>query len=148
MSDISYERLRRRVSEDLNAHTKEFGKIVEDVDRYFRYLGLGTAVWHPEKVHGTNLGGLDAESYVGYSRIEGKWGLVIRTIERDHETHAFVSQRVYTIGSSGNMELVANALRKIPELVQLLEKTVDQQIRTVAESSGEFEALRKAERES
>jgi hypothetical protein len=148
MSDISYERLRKRVSEDLNAHTKEFGKIVEDVDRYFRYLGLGMAVWHPDKVHGNNLGGLEAESYVGYARIEGKWGLIIRTIERDHETRAFVSQRVYPIGASGNMELVANALRKIPELVRLLEKAVDQQIRTVAESKGEFEALRNAERES
>ncbi len=148
MSDIRYEKLRRRVSEDLNARVKEFGKTVEDVDRYFRYLGLGMAVWHPEKIHSLNLGGLEAESYVGYSRIEGKWGLIIRTIERDQETRAFVSQRVYTIGSSGNTELVANALRRIPELIQLLEKAVDQQIKTIAEAAGEFESLRNTDRES
>jgi hypothetical protein len=148
MSDRSYEKLRRRVLEELNTRIKEFGKIVEDVDRYFRYLGLGMAVWHGEKIHTTNLGGLDAESYIGYSRIEGKWGLVLRTIERDHESHAFVSQRVYTIESCGNVEIVANALKKIPELMQLLEKAVDQQIKTIAQAGGEFESLRNPDRES
>ena len=147
MSDISYEKLRRRVSEELSPRAKELSKTVEEVDRYFRYLGLGMAVWHPEKIHETNLGGLDAETYIGYSRIEGKWGLILRTIERDHESRAFVSQRVYTIESCGNVEIQANALRKIPELMSLLEKAVDQQIKTAARSTGEFESLRNADRE-
>jgi hypothetical protein len=147
MSDISYEKLRKRVSDELNTHAKEFGKTVEDIDRYFRYLGLGMAVWHPEKIHVTNLGGLDAESYIGYSRIEGKWGLIVRTIERDHDSRAFVSQRVYTIESSGNMELVANALRKIPELIRLIDKAISDQIGTLAQVGSEFEGLRDPDNE-
>ena len=142
MSDINYEKVRKRVADDLNPRVKDFGKTVEDVDRYFRYLGLGMAVWHPERIHTANLGGLDAESYIGYSRVEGKWSLVIRTIERDHESHAFVSQRVYTIESCGNMEIAMNALKKIPELMILLDKAIDQQIKTVDQAAGEFEALR------
>ena len=142
MSEITYEKLRNRVSDGLNLRIKEFGKTVEDVDRSFRYLGLGSAVWHPERIYMANIGGLDAESYIGYSRIEGKWGLMIRTIERDHESHAFVSQRVYTIGSSGNMDLVTNALRKIPELMRLIEKAINQQIRAIEQAGKEFEALR------
>ncbi len=142
MSEITYEKLRSRVSDELNLQIKEFGKTVEDVDRYFRYLGLGTPVWHPERIHMANIGGLDAESYIGYSRIEGKWGLIIRTIERDHETHSFVNQRVFKIGSSGNMELVINALRKIPELVRSIDRAIEQQLKAVAQAGKEFEGLR------
>jgi hypothetical protein len=148
MSNNDYEKIRKRVSDDLNPRIKEFGKTVEDVDRYFRYLGLGMAVWHSERIHAGNLGGLDAESYIGYSRVEGKWGLVIRTIERDHESNAFVSQRVYTIESCGNVEIVANALRMIPELIKLLDKAIDQQINTVEQAGREFEGLRNQDRES
>jgi len=104
-------------------------------------------VWYPEKIYAANLGGLDAESYVGYSRVEGKWGLNIRTIERDRETRAFVSQRVYTIESSGNMELVVNALRKIPELMVSLDSLIDRQIKAL-EQAGDFEKLRDASREA
>ncbi len=142
MSDITYEDLRKRVSDELNIGMKEFGKTVEEIDRFFRYLGFGMAVWHPEKIHAANVGGLDAESYIGYSRSEGKWGLIIRTIERDHQTQSFVSQRVYTIESSGNVELVANALRKIPELMRAIDQAIGRQIRTLAESAGEFEGMR------
>jgi len=143
MSDVDNRKIRKRVSDELNVRVKEFGKTVQDVNRYFKYLGLGTAVWYPEKIYAANLGGLDAESYVGYSRVEGKWGLNIRTIERDHETRAFVGQRVYTIESSGNMELVVNALRKIPELLVSIDSLIDRQIK-VLEEAGDFEKLRDA----
>ena len=147
MGDITYEKLRMRVSDDLNTRIKDFGKTVEEIDRHFRYLGLLTAVWYPERIHSANIGGLDAESYVGYSRIEGRWGLILRTIERDHESHAFVSQRVYTIGSCGNMDLVINALRKIPELMQLVEKAIEQQVKALVQAGNEFEALRNPDHE-
>jgi hypothetical protein len=142
MSEITFETLRKRVSDDLNTRIKEFGITVEEIARHFRYLGLEKAVWHPDQIHAANIGGLDAESYLGYSRIEGKWGLVIRTIERDHESRAFVNQRVYTIGSCGNMEIVVHALRKIPELMRHVEKSIELQIKTLVQSGSEFESLR------
>lgn len=142
MSEITYDRLRTRVSDDLNARSKEFGKTVEEIDRHFRYLGLLTPVWHPDRVYSANFGGLEAESFIGYSRIEGRWGLIIRTIERDLESHAVVSQRVYPIGSAGNMELVTSALRKIPELIRLIERAVERQVNALAQAGQEFEPLR------
>ena len=81
--------LRKRISDNLNTGMKEFGKTVGDISRNFRSLGLETAVWYPEKIHSTNLGGIVADSYFGYSRIEGKWGLIIRTIERDSRKPGF-----------------------------------------------------------
>ena len=49
MSEITYEKLRSRVSDELNSRIKEFGRTVEDVDRYFRYLGLGRPCGIPKR---------------------------------------------------------------------------------------------------
>jgi hypothetical protein len=138
MSTLTYEKLKNRVSENLNDRTKAFRKTVGDVSGNFRNLGLESAVWYPEKIHTANIGGLDADSYIGYSRVEGKWGLIVRTIEHDRDSHAFVSQRVYTIESCGNLEIVVNALRKVPELMLCLNKTVDNQINLLSQTAGEF----------
>lgn len=142
MSDLTYETLRKRITDDLNARIKEFGKTVEEIDRHFRYLGLGKPVWHPEKIHSADIGGLEAESYFGYARIEGKWGLIIRTIERDHVSHAFVNQRVYPLVSCGNMAILVNALRKIPELMHYIEKSVEVQMDALIQTGNEYDGLR------
>jgi hypothetical protein len=141
MNDITFENLSARALDNMT-QMKEFSRTVEDIGRNFRNLGLGMAVWHPEKIHSTNLGGIDAESYVGYSRIEGKWGLLIRTIERDRETRNFVNQRVYWIESCGNMEIVLNGLRKTQELALLINEVIDRQSKALSQVGLEFEELR------
>jgi len=141
MSKITYEKLRKHVSENLNPPIREFSKTVGDISRNFKTLGLETAVWFPEKIHTANLGGIDADSYVGYSRIEGRWGILIRIIERDHESRAYVNQRVITLESCGNMEIVAGALKKVRDLVLSIHAAVDHQIETIARSSSEITEL-------
>jgi hypothetical protein len=145
MSEITYEKIRNNVSEGLNPRIREFSKTVEDISRNFKNLGFETAVWHPEKIHTVNLGGVDADSYVGYSRIEGRWGLMIRTIERDHESRAFVSQRVITIESCGNMELVLSALERVRDLVPLIHQAVERQIKAMKRLDRGIEDLRDPE---
>lgn len=145
MSEITYEKIRSVVAESLNPRIREFSKTVEDISRNFRNLGFETAVWHPEKIHTANLGGVDADSYVGYSRIEGRWGLMIRTIERDHESRAYVNQRVMTIESCGNMEIVLSALERIRELVPLVQQAVERQIKAMKQLDRGIESLRDPE---
>jgi hypothetical protein len=142
MSALTYDSLRMRISESLSDRKKEFNKTVAEISENFRNLGFGSAVWYPEKIHTTNLGGIDADSYVGYSRVEGRWGLTVRTIERDHESHAFVNQRVFTIESCGNIEIVVNALRKAPELMHCLENATENQITTLTQLNNGMEKLR------
>ncbi len=142
MSALTYEKLRKRISENLNLRIKDFRQTVADISENFRSLGLETAVWYPERIHTANIGGIDADSYIGYSRIEGRWGLIIRTIEHDHETHAFVSQRVFTIESCGNMEIVTTGLKKIRDLILCIDKAVNHQIKILAQPDQEFRELR------
>jgi len=145
MGDLTYEKLRKHVSEDLSPRKREFGKAVEEISRNFKILGLETAVWYPEKIHTANLGGIDADSYVGYSRIEGRWGLLIRIIERDRESRAYVSQRVITLESCGNMEIVVGALKKVRDLALLIQDATELQIKTISQAESEIMELRNPE---
>jgi hypothetical protein len=145
MSNITYETIRKRVSDNLSPEVKEFRQTIADIGNNFRNLGLETAVWYPEKIHTANFGGIDADSYVGYSRIEGRWGLMIRIIERDRENHSFIGQRVVTIESCGNMEMVVNALKKVRDLIASIQKTTEQQIKLLEKPDPDLEHLRKSD---
>jgi hypothetical protein len=145
MSDITYETLRKHVSENLTVPVREFGKTVGEISRNFRNLGFETATWYPEKIHTTNIGGIIADSYLGYSRVEGRWGLIIRTIERDQESRAFVGHRVYPIESCGNLEIIVHALKKARELLLCISKVADQQIEILKELNGVMDPLRDPE---
>lgn len=135
MSAVSYEDLQKRIAETLNAQIKEFHQVVRETSEDFRNLGLETAVWYPGKIHTGNLGGIEADSYIGYSRLEGRWGLIIRTIEHDHESHAFVSQKLLTLESCRNMEIVVNALKKIEDLMACIKDAVENQIKVLSHRS-------------
>jgi hypothetical protein len=128
MAEDTYDSLKARISGNLSTKRKELAKSVGKISRDFHDLGLEAAVWCPKRIHSANIGGLHAESYIGYSRIEGKWGLNIRTIERDHETRAFVNQRVYALEASGNVEVIVAALKEVPELWKQIAGIVDQEI--------------------
>lgn len=145
MSDIGYEGLRKHISENLAVGLKEFGKTVGDISKNFRSLGLEVAVWYPDKIHSTNIGGIIADSYFGYSRVEGKWGLTIRTLERDGETRAFVGQRVYAIEACRNAEIVVHALKNAPDLLQLMQKATDRQLEIITTLGDGMDALRNPE---
>jgi hypothetical protein len=144
-NNITYDSIRKRVSDNLSPEIKEFRKTIADISNNFRNLGLETAVWYSERIHTANFGGIDADSYVGYSRIEGRWGLMIRIIERDCENHSFIGQRVVTIESCSNMEMVVNALRKVPDLIAFIHKTTEQQIELLEKPDPHFEQFRKSD---
>jgi len=145
MGNITYEKLKKHVSEHLSARINEFSGTVAAIGRNFRNLGFETAVWIPERIHTTNLGGIDADSFIGYSRIEGRWGLMVRTIERDHESRAFVNQRVRTLESCSDIEIVVNALKKVRELVLQIHNAAAKQTEILDGLGGEISELRNPE---
>jgi hypothetical protein len=138
MSSITYEYLQKKVAEDLSLRIQELHKIVREIGENFRNLGLSTSVWFPEKIHTVNIGGMDAESYIGYSRIEGRWGLCVRTLEHELKTHACVSQRVYNLDACGNVEIILNALKTIPDLVRCIDGVIKHQVEILTDPNADI----------
>ncbi len=141
----AYEKLRKQVSEELAPHSREIGKGISDICSNFNALGLETAVWLSEKIHSVNHGGITANSYLGYSRIEGRWGLILRTIERDQESGEFIGQRILTLESCSNLEILANALERIGELMRCIHGAIEQQVEAAEKLGARIKALRSLE---
>jgi hypothetical protein len=76
--------------------------------------------------------------YIGFSRVEGKWGLNVRTIERDRESGAFVNQRVYPLESSGNVEMVVCALKGVGELWKQIARITEQELELLSNLGEDF----------
>ena len=132
MSPVAYEDLQKRIAETLGVQIKEFHKKIFEINEKFRNLGLETSVWYPEKIHTINHGGIVADSYFGYSKLEGRWGLVIRTIEHDQQSHAYVGQRLLAMELCRNMEIGVNALKKVDALMQCIQDAVEKQINVLS----------------
>jgi hypothetical protein len=141
----AYEKLRKQVSEDLVPHSREIGKGISDICSNFKMLGLEAAVWRPEKIHSANLGGVEADTYLGYSRIEGRWGLVIRTIERDQKSGEYIGQRILTLESCSNLEILANSLDRIGELIAFIHESIEQQAKAVEKLEARIKDLQHLE---
>jgi hypothetical protein len=146
---VIYAELQKRISNDLNKNIREFRKTIAEISDLFRGLGSETSAWCPEKIYSKNIGGIIADSYVGYSRIEGKWGLAIRTIERDDTDKVFISKRVYAIESCRNVEIIIKGLEKVEDLLLMIRKTTDAQMELLETTSAVDDTLtriRKPER--
>jgi hypothetical protein len=141
----AYEKLRKQVSDDLAPQTRALGKGIAEIGSHFKMLGLETAVWHPEKIHTSDLGGVIAETYLGYSRIEGRWGLVLRTIERDQQSSQYVSQKILTLESCSNLEILANALEKMNELASGIQAAINQQAKAAERLGRMIKSLQQLE---
>jgi hypothetical protein len=137
----AYEKLRKQVSEVLVPNARDIGKGVAAICGNFKMLGLETAVWRPEKIHSANLGGIEADTYLGYSRIEGKWGLAIRTIERDQKSGEYIGQRIATLESCSNLEILADSLEKISELVACIHGAIERQAGAIDRLSSKMKDL-------
>jgi hypothetical protein len=142
MSPITFDKLRKTIAEDLSPRIQDVHSSIGRLIENFKNLGLQTSVWYPEKIHSVNIGGIEAESYVGYSKTEGRWSLCIRILEHDHESRAFVGHRVCNLESCGNVEIVTNAIKKIPDLVRCIEQLVNHQLEILSLSNSEISRLK------
>lgn len=145
MSQTTFEKLRKIIAEDLSLRIQEIHSSIGKIGENFRNLGLQTSVWYPEKIHTVNIGGIDADSYVGYAKTEGRWNLCIRILEHDRESHSFVGQRVFTLESCGNAEIVMNAIKRIPDLVLCINDVVNHQLAILSHPNSEIIKLRSSD---
>lgn len=72
------------VASDLNSVSDELGKYASEIDAALKKLNLGIAVW-------VSFCDWDENGYdyymeqIGYGKIDGKWGIAIRTVTGNHQ---------------------------------------------------------------
>jgi len=108
----------------LNAVSDELGKSVAQVDSALKNLNIGIPVWVPIK--SWDGGEMDDYEYwsedIGYSKINGKWGISIRRVEGNHRNPDRETTEAWLFGDAPRA-LRLEAIDRIPDL---LEKMTDQ----------------------
>lgn len=79
----SYSKL-SAVANELNCASDELGKTVAQFEEALKKLNLGVAVWVKLSVRGPEpQNEWDESGELGYAKINGKWGIAVRTVGED-----------------------------------------------------------------
>jgi hypothetical protein len=129
------------VAAALNAATDDLGVSVSKLDALLKKFNLGVPTW-VSFVDNRGSEGYYKED-IGYSKVNGRWGIAIRTIAVDFERPEGDDIEQWPFNDAPRL-LRVHAVEKIPELLDaLLEKSAEM-TKAIADKAGEVDALTKA----
>jgi hypothetical protein len=126
-----FEKLKKRWNDNIEKRASELNEVLEPIITGFNNSGIRFSVWH-------SLGskqvtpGISTEGFLGYSEKDGRWGLMIKTIERDHKTNTILNSAVRKL--NGKSIFIKEAVNIIPELLNNLNKAIEQHKKELIEA--------------
>ena len=127
---------------DLNAVSDELGKSVAQIDLAIKNLNIGIPVWLP--IQGWDGGQMDDHEYwsedVGYSKINGKWGIGIRRVEGNHRNPDQETVEAWLF-SDAPRTLRLEAIDRIPDLLEKLSEQADFAIQKIRAKLADVQAV-------
>jgi hypothetical protein len=119
------------VASDLNSVSDELGKCVADIDAALKKLNLGISVWVTVVNHDFEDMTYSMER-IGYDKIDGKWGLALRTVEGDsNDPERSVSEQ--WLFNDAPRKIRLNSIEKLPQLLKTLS---EEAVKTTNEIKG------------
>ena len=127
----TYKRL-ATTSDSLNQASDEYTKPFSDIDEALQKLNIGLVAWQ-SVVGGQDEGDGYWSRDIGYAKVDGKWGLAIRTVNGHHswesdETEMWLfrdAPRPYRI----------EALEKLPDLLEEIIKNAEKTTKKLQEKT-------------
>jgi len=130
------------IATGLNAVSDELGKSVAQVDSALKNLNIGIPVWVPIK--GRDGGEMEDYEYwsedLGYSKINGKWGISIRRVEGNHRRPDRETREEWLFGDAPRA-LRLEAVDKIPDLLEKLSEQAAFAIQKIHAKLADVQAL-------
>jgi hypothetical protein len=114
----SYRRL-STASTELNTTSDELGKAVVALDNALKKLNLGISSW----VSFSTWESQDCRKFstedIGYDKINGKWGIALRTVSGNHEFDEYSEAELWLFNDAPRT-LRLRGIEKIPDLIEKL----------------------------
>lgn len=108
---------------DLNLASDRLGEIVAEVDSTLKPLKIGIASWVTFHLEESNGGGNKSSHEIGYVKINGQWGLAIRSILGDRLAPEQGSEEQWLFADAPRA-LRIRAVDKLPDLLDQLTRDV------------------------
>jgi hypothetical protein len=117
----SYQKLTAAAA-NLNALSDQLGKVIVELDAALKSLNLGITTWVP---FSTGDDGSEwASDDIGYAKVDGKWGIAIRSISGDYNYPEGIKTDGEWLFNDAPRVLRLGAIDKIPDLLEKLVKDV------------------------
>jgi hypothetical protein len=130
------------VASDLNTVSDELGKCVNEIDAALKKLNLGVSVW--VAVTGEDNGPFYWSEDIGYAKIDGKWGIALRTVSGCHPDDEERSEA--WLFNDGPRALRLSAIAKLPEMLKKLSEEAAETTKRVKNKLVEAQAVAAAVR--
>jgi len=125
-------------SEVLNAASDEFSKPILELDAALQKLNIGLITWQKVAGDEDHNGGYWSRD-VGYAKVDGKWGLAIRTVDGHHSwAEDDIEQWLF---HDAPRSYRIEALEKLPDLLEGLIKNSDKTAKKLKEKAVEAREL-------
>jgi len=137
---------------NLNTASDELGQVVGLLDKALKKLNLGISAWVTVSHGGDSPNGTQWWSRdIGYGKVEGKWGIALRTLEGDDRRPEEDSQEAWLFNEAPRWMRI-ESVGRIPDLLDRLVKQTEettQSIRKKTTEASEFvQAIDKLAEES
>jgi len=130
------------VASSLNAASDELTKVIGVLDEALKKLNLGLIVWVGFRWRSSEPPYYDLDQ-IGYSKINGKWGIALRRIWGD-ESHDVESEEGPWLFNDAPREMRLHSVDKIPALIEELGKEALTTAKRVQEKAREARELANA----
>ncbi|HEY1648095.1 MAG TPA: hypothetical protein VGF96_08945 [Terracidiphilus sp.] len=112
---------------ELNAVTKSLAKTIEDIEEGLQRLNLGVSAWVP--LSSSENG--DSTQSLGYAKLQGRWGLVVRNYQYDgggdvvgyDDSFLLASPRETRVWAAGELQNLFLALANAADSLTIKIKT-------------------------
>jgi hypothetical protein len=128
------------VAATLNAASDDLAGSVSKLDALLKKFNLGVPTWVSFEKSRWDDGSYQED--IGYAKVNGKWGIAIRTIECDFSDPD--SSATKWLFNDAPRLLRVHAVEKIPELLEALLESAAEMTKVIADKAGEVEALASA----
>jgi hypothetical protein len=126
----------------LNTASNEFAKSVAILDESLKPLNIGLSVWVPFAFAEVDPPDYDQDE-VGYSKVNGTWGLAIRSI-RGREGEDFEHVTGPWLFNEAAREMRIHSVEKIPDVIKALTEKASDTTKRIQQKTREVRALAEA----
>jgi len=126
------------VASDLNAVSDQLGKYIAEVDDALKRLNLGVSVW--VTIEGNEDGPFYWTEDLGYSKIDAKWGITLRTVSGNYARDNEESIEAWLFNDAPR-PLRMSAISKVPELLRKLSEEAVETTKKIKNSLKEAEQV-------
>ena len=124
---------------ELNAASDKFSKLIAEIDAALKPMNVGIASWVNIGSKWSDDRGNSGYDQIGYARVNGKWGIALRSVEEDF-SGVEDTEEIWAF-SDGPRRLRLSSIDYIPALLDALAKEATINTKDIQERTGHLAAI-------